>query len=89
MKTQDEMRSEFEKLEEIKTHLGHGNVFFNEEKQTYASEFSALHVVACYVNEAWYAFQEQQERIDAIKKIMDADIYYIPTLIKDLKDILK
>ena len=89
MKTQNEMRSEFEKLEEIKTHLKHGNVFFNEEKQTYASEFSALHVVACYVNGAWYAFQEQQKQIDAIKKIMDADIYHIPTLIKDLKDILK
>ncbi len=64
------MRSEFEKLEEIKTHLEHGNVFFNEEKQTYASEFSALHVVACYVNGAWYAFQEQQKKIDDVLNLV-------------------
>ena len=73
MKTQNEMRSEFEKLEEIKTHLEHGNVFFNEEKQTYASEFSSLHVVACYVNGAWYAFQEQQKKIDTVLNYVSRD----------------
>ena len=63
-----ETREKFEALPEIATHLNHGNVFFNEEKKTYASEFSSLHIVACYVNGAWYAFQEQQIKLDAIKK---------------------
>lgn len=69
------MREEFEKLEEIKIHLEHGNVFFNEEKQTYASEFSALHFVACYVNGAWYAFQEQQEKIDFLESFIKKTCY--------------
>ena len=42
-----------------------------------------------FVNGAWYAFQEQQKRIDAIKDLMDADVYHIPTLIKELKELLK
>ena len=86
MKTQNEMRSEFEKLEGIKTNLKHGNVFFNEEKQTYASEFSALHVVACYVNGAWYAFQEQQKKVDKIVSLVWSETpdYDLDNKIKEL-----
>lgn len=69
-----ETREEFEKLPEIAVHLKHGNVFFDEEKQTYASDFSALHFVACYVNGAWYAFQEQQKTLDAYKVILKTRI---------------
>ena len=61
-----ETREKFEALPEIATHLDHGNVFFNEEKKTYASEFSCLHIVACYVNGAWMMFQDQQKNIDAV-----------------------
>ena len=60
------MREQFEKLPSIAVHLNHGNVFFSEDKQAYASEFSSLHFVACFVNGAWYAYQEQQKKIDAI-----------------------
>ena len=34
-----EKREEFEKLPEIAVHLKHGNVFFDEEKQTYNIAF--------------------------------------------------
>lgn len=61
-----ETRQKFEALPEIATHLNHGNVFFNEENKTYASEFSSLHIVACYVNGAWMMFQEQQRKLDVV-----------------------
>ena len=71
-----EMREQFEKLPEIAAHLKHGNVFFYEENQTYASEFQDLHMVACYVNGAWYAFQEQQKKIDGALKELELLNYY-------------
>lgn len=63
----NELRKKFEGVAEIKIHLEHGNVFFDENKNTYASEFQALHFVSCYVNGAWMAFQEQQKKIDDLK----------------------
>lgn len=53
-----ELRKRFEEVPEIKVHLANGNVFYSEENKTYASEFSTLHVVACYVNGAWFMFKE-------------------------------
>lgn len=55
----NKLRSEFEALPEIKAHLDHGNVFWSNKNQTYASEFQCLHAVACYVNGAWFMFQEK------------------------------
>lgn len=59
-------REKFEELPEIKVHLDHGNVFFNEEKNCYCSEFSSLHFVACFVSGAWLIWQKQQKRIDEL-----------------------
>lgn len=55
----NKLRSEFEVIPEIKAHLDHGNVFWSDKNQTYASEFQCLHAVACYVNGAWFMFQEK------------------------------
>ncbi|MDN8086182.1 DUF551 domain-containing protein [Acinetobacter baumannii] len=55
----NKLRSEFEGIPEIKAHLDHGNVFWSDKNQTYASEFQCLHAVACYVNGAWFMFQEK------------------------------
>ncbi|HCQ9669368.1 TPA: hypothetical protein OMQ14_003891, partial [Acinetobacter baumannii] len=52
----NKLRSEFEGIPEIKTHLDHGNVFWSDKNQTYASEFQCLHAVACYVNGAWFGW---------------------------------
>lgn len=87
-----ETREKFEVLPEIATHLDHGNVFFNEEKKTYASEFSCLHIVACYVNGAWYAFQEQQKIINmqecGAKKIIEI-LNYEGLFYEDKCDMIK
>lgn len=66
-----ELRKQFEGLPEIETHLNHGNVFWSDENKTYASEFQSLHVVACYVNGAWWAFQEQQKKIDSVSQYIN------------------
>ncbi|MBV6584036.1 hypothetical protein JL975_12930 [Acinetobacter baumannii] len=55
----NKLRSEFEGIPEIKTHLDHGNVFWSDKNQTYASEFQCLHAVACYVNGAWFGWLEK------------------------------
>lgn len=55
----NKLRSEFEAIHEIKAHLDHGNVFWSDKNQTYASEFQCLHVAACYVNGAWFMFQKK------------------------------
>ena len=86
------MREQFEKLPEIAAHLKHGNVFFYEEKQTYASEFQDLHVVACYVNGARDAFQEQQkshqqetERLKSQLLAAEAEVARLQSGIDELK----
>lgn len=81
-------REKFEALLEIKTHLDHGNVFWSDELNRYASDFSALHVVACYVNGAYYAFCEQEKKIDKVKKYIfdfmnDSEFY------SDIQELLK
>lgn len=73
-----DLRSKFEGIPEIKVHLDHGNVFFNVEKNTYASEFSSLHVVSCYVNGAWFVFQEQRKKIDTVIKWVEENMKSIP-----------
>ena len=82
----NELRKQFEALPEIETHLSHGNVFWSDENKTYASEFQSLHVVACYVNGAWFAFQEKQKQIDQLKKyLIDSCAFedeYIEELLK-------
>lgn len=63
MKTQNEMKGEFEKLEEIAKLLpllffsANNLYYFVEEEDFDAQQF---------VNGAWYAFQEQQKKIDKI-----------------------
>lgn len=91
-----ELRKQFEAMPEIETHLNHGNVFWSDENKTYASEFQSLHVVACYVNGAWYAFQEQQKIIDMqecgateIQMILDDNEYNDATKLERIKELLK
>lgn len=89
-----ELRKQFEVLPEIETHLNHGNVFWSDENKTYASEFQSLHVVACYVNGAWYAFQEQQKKIDQIGKLINyAELGYdhhsAEEVLNEIKEFLK
>ena len=59
-----DIREEFEKLEEIANLISESDAYFADE-----SIYFCDNDFACgYLNGAWYAFQEQQKKIDAIIK---------------------
>ena len=67
-------REEFEKLEEVAARIGFG-IYWNEYQQKYQTDLSNLSQTVCYLNGAWYAFQQQQKKIDAIVSIVrEADL---------------
>ena len=69
-----DIREEFEKLPEIAARIGVG-IYWNEYQQKYQTDLSNLSPTVCYLNGAWYAFQEQQKKIDAIVSIVrEADL---------------
>ena len=65
-------REEFEQLEDIKDILNDHKIFFNEKEDRYQAEkitgndsvyYPSWEIT--YMNGAWYAWQEQQKKIDA------------------------
>ena len=70
-----EMREQFEKLPEIKGTIFEykHEVIFDESENKYTtpcySTFEPEYVY--FLNGAWYAFQEQQKKIDGALKILD------------------
>ena len=66
MKTQNEIRGKFEKLDEIADKLEH--LFF--EDGFYFRKYDDADSDEYFVNGAWYAFQEKQKKIDKVLAIM-------------------
>ena len=61
-----DIREEFEKLTEIANLISESDAYFADE-----SIYFCDNDFACgYLNGAWYAFQEQQKRIDRLKKYL-------------------
>lgn len=60
------MREQFEKLPIVAKYLPY--VFFNKETQVYCSKSNNMVPLdfALFLNGAWYAFQEQQKKIDSM-----------------------
>lgn len=59
------MREQFEKLPEIATAIKQG-IYYNERDNCYSSINGASYLVIARVNGAWYAYQEQQKKIDSM-----------------------
>ena len=69
-----DIREEFEKLEEIANLISESDAYFADE-----SIYFCDNDFACgYLNGAWYAFQEQQKKIDAIIKWVEENKKSIP-----------
>ena len=66
-----DIRKEFEKLEEVAARIGCG-IYWNEYQQKYQTDLSNLSQTVCYLNGAWYAFQEQQKKIDICESLRDS-----------------
>ena len=65
------MREQFEKLPEIAERIG-GGIYWNEYRQKYQADLSSLFPTVCYLNGAWYAYQEQQKKIDKAVEYLDS-----------------
>ena len=62
------MREEFEKLPEIAARLSEYNIVFydNDYAAEGYSDNTKLWIALGFVSGAWYAFQEQQKKIDSM-----------------------
>ena len=84
------MREQFEKLPEIRDSISEHIVFIGNKYTTPNPDFYDL---VNWLNGAWYAFQEQQEKIDGALKELELITCYrtgnSDNAIKILKGILK
>ena len=87
-----DIREEFEKLTEIRDSLSEHIVFIGNTYTTPSPDFYDL---VNWLNGAWYAFQEQQKKIDAIKSKL-SDIYdasdedeTVAHLLDEIQELLK
>ena len=81
------MREQFEKLPEIADSLSE-HIYFGGDGFYYSSLVNFQGLVN-WLNGAWYAFQEQQKKIDAIKNILSDELEYDEVLIEKIKELLK
>ena len=86
-------REEFEKSEHLKERLA--ICWYDEKIGCYLSIQMCDYASASYLNGAWYAFQEQQKKIDAIKSKL-SDIYdasdedeTVAHLLDEIQELLK
>lgn len=70
MKTQNEMRSEFEKLEEIANLIQGGNAFYCDKGDWYLCQNIDHSAIEMALDMAWYAFKEQQKKIDDVLNLV-------------------
>ena len=88
-----DIREEFEKSEHLKERLA--ICYYDENIGCYLPIRMFNYASASYLNGAWYAFQEQQNKIDAIKSKI-SDIYdacdenkTIGHLLDEIQELLK
>ena len=71
------MREQFENMPEVHKKLKDLHptiVWFSDQENKYASSFEGFQNMVIWLNGAWYVYQEQQKKIDAITKQRDSFI---------------
>ena len=64
------MREQFENMPEVHKKLKDLHptiVWFSDQENEYASSFEGFQNMVIWLNGAWYAYQEQQKKIDMLK----------------------
>lgn len=61
-----DIREEFEKLHEVKNDIENYKLRYNKKLNAYTGLDGKIKSDAIWVNGAWYAFQEQQKKIDDV-----------------------
>ena len=64
-------REQFEKLPEIRKIMNENGIYFMNHSGWYEARDFKDFEYEQYINGAWYAFQEQQKKIDNINKLID------------------
>ena len=80
---------EFEKLEtvsEIFNGLHPTIIWFSDTESKYETSFVNFEGKVIWLNGAWYAFQEQQKRIDSLSKHLNK---FVELAVDDMVEILK
>ncbi len=72
MKTQNEMRGEFEKLPEIARVIACDEIKWCDTYHWYRTDNTDANSIyhVAWLNGAWYAFQEQQKKIDDVLNLV-------------------
>ena len=71
------MREQFENIPEVHKKLKDLHptiVWFSDQENEYVSSFDGFQNMIIWLNGAWYAYQEQQKKIDALTKQRDSFI---------------
>ena len=66
-----EMREQFEKLPEIRKIMNENGIHFMNHSGWYEARDFKDFEYEQYINGAWYAFQEQQKKIDSLTAYKD------------------
>ena len=83
------MREQFEKLPEIANRLKGGKYIYCERYNSYIDVTSWDVDNKRFVNGAWYAFQEQQKKIQAAIDLLNTPMNgTVSDLLRDLEDVL-
>ena len=67
----NEIREEFEKLPEIRKIMNENGIYFMNHSGWYEARDFKYFEYEQYINGAWYAFQEQQKKIDSLTAYKD------------------
>ena len=70
------MREQFEKLPEIRKIMNENGIHFMNHSGWYEARDFKDFEYEQYINGAWYAFQEQQKKIDGALKELELLNYY-------------
>ena len=87
----NELRKQFEVLPEIEILLNRSNIFFSEDDMnyfTYNYDDQSLVDDHC-IKLAWYAFQEQQKKIDIAMNRLNEFSWASESDVKEIKELLK
>lgn len=70
MKTQNEMRSKFEKLGDIANLIQEGGAFYCDKDDWYLCQNIDHSAIEMALDVAWYTYQEQQKKIDSVLNLV-------------------
>lgn len=73
------MREQFEKLPEIANLIQEGNAFYCDKGDWYLCPNIDHSATEMALDMAWYAYQEQQKKIDSVIRLLDEKSMYHKT----------